>query len=143
MPQAPLRPPIIILIAISAIGPAALNIFIPSMPGLVAAFDTDYATVQLTLTLYLFGLAIAQLVFGPLADRFGRRPVLLAGLGLYCLGSLLAALAPTIEALIAARVLQAIGGCVGLVVARAVVRDRRASVGCSMAHLAGARGSMC
>ena len=65
------RPGLFILIAMSAIGPIALNIFIPSMPGLQAAFDTDYATVQLTLTFYLASLAVSQLVIGPVSDRFG------------------------------------------------------------------------
>ena len=112
-----------ILIAATALGPLSFNIFIPSMPGLQAAFATDYGTVQLVLTLYLVGLAGAQLVHGPLSDRFGRRPVMLAGLALHLAGSLACLLAPTIGLLIAGRVIQAVGGCVGLVVGRAVVRD--------------------
>src|SRR3546814_18962513 len=63
-----------ILSAGTMLGPMALNIFIPSMPGMTAVFDTDYGTIQLTLTLYLAGLGIAQLFMGPLSDRFGRRP---------------------------------------------------------------------
>src|SRR3546814_5986534 len=86
------------------LGPMALNIFIPSMPGMTAVFDTDYGTIQLTLTLYLAGLGIAQLFMGPLSDRFGRRPVLLAGIGLFLAGSLAAALAQSITVLVAARV---------------------------------------
>lgn len=117
------RPSLGILIAVTALGPMALNIFIPSMPGLVAVFDTDYATIQLTLTLYLAGLAIAQLFMGPLSDRFGRRPVLLAGIALYLAGSLGAAFAQSISMLIVARVVQAVGGCAGLVLGRAIVRD--------------------
>src|SRR3546814_1440106 len=74
-----LPPSLGILIAVTMLGPMALNIFIPSMPGMTAVFDTDYGTIQLTLTLYLAGLGIAQLFMGPLSDRFGRRPVLLAG----------------------------------------------------------------
>jgi DHA1 family bicyclomycin/chloramphenicol resistance-like MFS transporter len=93
------------------------------MPGMTAVFGTDYGTIQLTLTLYLAGLAVAQLVMGPLSDRFGRRPVLLAGIGLFLAGSLAGALAQSIGMLIAARVVQAVGGCAGLVLGRAIVRD--------------------
>ncbi|MEQ8356493.1 MAG: multidrug effflux MFS transporter [Kiloniellaceae bacterium] len=118
-----LRPSLGILIAVTALGPMALNIFIPAMPGLVTVFNTDYGTIQLTLTLYLFGIAIAQLFMGPLSDRFGRRPVLLAGIAVFLLGSLAAALASSIALLIAARVVQAVGGCAGLVLGRAIVRD--------------------
>src|SRR3546814_10791232 len=75
------------------------------------------------LTLYLLGLGIAQLFMGPLSDRMGRRPVLLTGIALFLVGSLAAALAQTIEMLIVARVVQAIGGCAGLAVGRAIIRD--------------------
>ncbi len=112
-----------VLIAVTALGPLALNIFIPAMPGVAAVFATDYGTIQLTLTLYLFGVAVAQLFMGPLSDRFGRRPVLLAGIGLFLAGSLAAALATSVEQLILARVVQAVGGCAGLVLGRAIVRD--------------------
>ena len=117
------KPSLAILIAVTALGPMALQIFIPAMPGLVKVFATDYGTIQLTLTLYLFGLAGSQLLMGPLSDRFGRRPVLLSGIGLFLVGSLAAALADSIAMLIAARVLQAVGGCAGLVMGRAIVRD--------------------
>lgn len=117
------RPPIAILIAIAAIGPLALNIFVPSMPGMQQVFAVDYGTIQLTVTLYLFGTAIAQLFYGPLSDRFGRRPVLLAGLVLFLVSSLAAALATTITFLLIARTFQAVGGCAGLVLSRAIVRD--------------------
>ena len=119
----PRRPSLAILIALSAIGPLALNIFVPSMPGLQATFGISYSTAQLTLTLYLIGTAVCQLFYGPLSDRFGRRPVLLAGQGLFVIASLAAALAPTIEVLIAARTAQAIGGASGMVIGRAIVRD--------------------
>lgn len=117
------RPSLGILIAVTALGPLALNIFIPAMPGMTAVFGVDYGTIQLTLTLYLVGLAVAQLFMGPLSDRFGRRPVLLGGIGLFLAGSLAAALAPSIEALIVARIVQAVGGCAGIVLGRAIVRD--------------------
>lgn len=117
------KPPIAILIAASAIGPLALNIFIPSMPGLQYSLSADYATVQLTLTLYLIGLAVSQLLYGPLSDRYGRRPLLLGGLGLFVLASLACSFATSIEELILARILQAVGGCSGIVLGRAIVRD--------------------
>ena len=68
-----------LLIAITAVGPLSLNILTPAMPGLIVSFGADAGTVQLTLSLYLLGMAISQLVLGPLSDRFGRRPVMLAG----------------------------------------------------------------
>lgn len=123
MPESKKQPPIAILVAVSAIGPLALNIFMPSMPGLPEVFDTDYGTVQLTLSLYLTGLAVAQLFYGPLSDRFGRRPLLLGGLALFLIGTAAGYFSASIEMLIASRVLQAIGGCAGIVLTRAIVRD--------------------
>ncbi|MEQ9174241.1 MAG: MFS transporter, partial [Alphaproteobacteria bacterium] len=119
----PLRPSLAILVATTATGPLALNIFHPSMPGLVAVFDTSYAMVQLTLTLYLLAMAFSQLVYGPLADRYGRRITMLWGLGLYVAGSIMATVAPTLPLLLAGRVVQAAGGIAGMVIARAMVRD--------------------
>nr|WP_185961561.1 multidrug effflux MFS transporter [Telmatospirillum sp. J64-1] len=95
----------------------------PSMPGLQTAFSTDYGTVQLTLTLFLAGMAVAQLVHGPLSDRFGRRPVLLWGLALCLAASLAGAVAAGIGMLVLARVVQAVGGSAGMVVGRVILRD--------------------
>lgn len=117
------RPSLAVLIAISCVGPMALNVYVPSMPQIQADFGTDDATIQLTLSLYLVAVAVSQLIYGPLSDRHGRRPIVLLGLGLFVLGSALAAVSPNIETLIAARILQACGGSAGLVLARAVVRD--------------------
>lgn len=117
------QPPVWLLVAATATGPLALNLFVPSMPGLVATFGADHATVQLTLSLFLIGVAFGQLVYGPLSDRFGRRPVLLAGMGLYLAASMACAMAPGIGTLIIGRVAQAAGGCAGMVIARAIVRD--------------------
>jgi DHA1 family bicyclomycin/chloramphenicol resistance-like MFS transporter len=119
----PERPPYVILVAISAVGPLALNIFVPSMPGLQSEFGVSYGAVQLTLTLYIIGMALCQLVYGPLSDRFGRRPVLLGGMALFVVASIVATFATSIGMLIAARLLQAIGGASGLVLSRAIVRD--------------------
>ncbi|MBB4304071.1 DHA1 family bicyclomycin/chloramphenicol resistance-like MFS transporter [Rhodobium orientis] len=119
-----IRPPsLAILIAVSWINPLALNIFVPSMPGMIVALDTNAEVVQLTLSLYLGAVAIAQLVLGPLSDMFGRRPVVLAGMALFIVSSLICALAGSVEVLIAGRILQAAGGCAGIVLARSIVRD--------------------
>lgn len=120
---APLRPSYAILVAISAVGPLALNIFIPSLPGLQDEFGVSYGVAQLTLTLYLIGMAVCQLVYGPISDRVVRRPMLLLGLSLFVAASLAAALAPGIHVLIAARLAQAVGGSAGIVPGRAMVRD--------------------
>lgn len=119
----PRRPPYLILIAMSAVGPISLNIFVPSMPGLQATFGASTGAVQLTLTVYIASIALCQLLYGPLSDRFGRRPLVLAGLALYVAASLACALAPSLEFLIAARGLQAIGGASGMILSRAIVRD--------------------
>jgi len=111
------------LIAISAIGPMALNIFIPSMPGMMEVFDTSYATVQLALTLYLASLASAQLFVGPMADRWGRRPVALWGMVLSLIGTVICIFSPSIQVLIFGRVVQAIGACTGIVMSRTIIRD--------------------
>jgi MFS transporter, DHA1 family, multidrug resistance protein len=114
---------LVLLVAMTAIGPMALNILTPAVPGLVVTFGTDPASVQLTLSLYLLGLAASQLVMGPLSDRFGRRPVVLAGLTLAAVASVAALAATSIEALIVARIVQAIGASTGVVVGRAIIRD--------------------
>jgi MFS transporter, DHA1 family, multidrug resistance protein len=116
-------PSFAILVAVSAVGPLALNIFMPSLPGLQKTFGVTYGVVQLTLTLYLAGTAVCQLAYGPLSDRFGRRPLLLGGLAVFVVASIMAALASSIWMLIAARLLQAVGGAAGIVLARAMVRD--------------------
>ncbi|MSP83142.1 MAG: Bcr/CflA family efflux MFS transporter [Alphaproteobacteria bacterium] len=115
--------PLALLIAVSALGPATINIFIPSMPGVGRAFDVDYEAVQLSLTLYLIGIALGQLVYGPISDRHGRRPALIGGFAIYALGTVVCFFADGIWGLIVGRVIQSIGGCAGLVMARAIVRD--------------------
>lgn len=109
--------------AATSIGPTTLNILVPALPQLSQRLGSDAATLQLTVSLFLVGLACAQLVMGPLSDRFGRRPVLIAGLGLTATVSLLAIVVATVESLIAARILQAVGASTGIVVSRAIIRD--------------------
>ncbi len=117
------RPSVYLLVALSAVNPLAINIAMPSMPHMTEAFGTTYAMIQLMLSLYLATMALAQTVIGPLSDRFGRRPVLLGGMVVFVAGSVIALFAPTIEVLLAGRVLQGAGGCAGIVLARAIVRD--------------------
>jgi MFS transporter, DHA1 family, multidrug resistance protein len=113
----------ILLTAIVGVGALSIDMFLPSLPTIAAVFDTGAATAQLTVTLFLAGLAVSQLVWGPLSDRLGRRRVLLAGLTVYALAGAACAFVPGIRALIAARIVQALGAGSGPVIARAVVRD--------------------
>lgn len=112
-----------LLMAMTAVGPATLNMLVPALPGLIDSMATNTATVQLTLSLYLLSLAVAQLLIGPLSDRYGRRPVVLAGLTLAMLGSLAAIAITSIGALIAMRIVQAVGAATGIVMGRAIIRD--------------------
>lgn len=105
------------------LGPFTMQIVVPSLPAIARDLDASIATVQLTLTLYLVSVGIGQLVYGPLSDRFGRRPLLMGGLALYAAASLAAALAGGVVGLVVARILQAVGACAGVVLARAVIRD--------------------
>lgn len=127
MPSSPSQPTnslfYVALVTVTAIGPLALNMFMPSIPGLVLDLSTTAAMAQMTLALYLIGTAVSQLVYGPLSDRFGRRPVLLIGIVVFILASILCALATTIEMLVIARLLQSFGGAAGMVLTRAIVRD--------------------
>jgi MFS transporter, DHA1 family, multidrug resistance protein len=107
-----------------AIGPLAIDMYLPALPALQAEFGTSAARVQHTLSAYLLGLALGQLAFGPFADRYGRKPPLIAGLALFALASTGCALAGTIGDFVALRFMQALGGASGMVVIRAVIRDR-------------------
>jgi MFS transporter, DHA1 family, multidrug resistance protein len=109
-----------LLVAMSGMSSLSLNILVPAIPSLVAKFATEPANVQLTVSLYLMGLAFAQLVFGPLSDRFGRRPVVLAGLALASTAAIFAA---NIASLITARVAQSLGASTGQTIGRAIIRD--------------------
>lgn len=103
--------------------PLALNAFVPAMPDVAVALDADIAAIQLTFTFYLLTLAIGQLITGPLADYFGRRPVLLTGLSLHTVGSLFAASADNVDMLVIGRVLQALGGSTCMALVRAIILD--------------------
>ncbi len=113
----------VLLTGLVSFGPVSTDLYLPSLPALTRVFGADVAMVQLTLSVFIAGFAVAQLVYGPLSDRYGRRPVLIGGILVYVGGSLLCLFAPSIEALIAGRFLQALGACSGPVVGRAVVRD--------------------
>lgn len=115
--------PIITLMVLCALSQAAITMYQPSVPEMITALPADRNSVQLVLTVYLTAFTVALPFAGPLSDRFGRKPLLTIGVILFGLGSLGCALAPGVQALWAARVLQAVGGCTCVVVARAVVRD--------------------
>ena len=108
------------LVAFQAI---STDLYLASLPTMQRVFETDEARVQLTLSVFLLGSAVMQLAYGPISDRFGRRPVLRFAIALYVLASLACAFAPTIELLIVFRLLQAIGSCASVTLGRAVARD--------------------
>ena len=113
----------VLLTTLVALGPLSTDLYLPALPTLARVYATDAARVQLTLSVFLAGFACGQLFYGPLSDRFGRRPILLGGLFLYFIASLGCVLAGSIETLIAMRFVQALGACAGPVLGRAIVRD--------------------
>ena len=116
-------PPLWLLVLITFSGTLAMHMFVPALPAAARDLGASPGTMQLTITLYLLGLAFGQLIYGPISDRYGRRPVLIGGLLIYTAAGLAAALAPGADALIGARLMQALGGCAGLALGRAMVRD--------------------
>lgn len=114
---------IVLLAATSALGPAAMQILLPAIPVIRDSFVVTTEVAQLTLSLSMLAIALGTLVYGPMSDKYGRKPVMLAGLLVTLLGSILCYMAHSIEMLILSRFVQAFGGAVGLVLARAIVRD--------------------
>ncbi|MGA8920795.1 MAG: multidrug effflux MFS transporter [Pseudolabrys sp.] len=112
-----------LLAALSAIGPLTTDMYLPSLPDIAWQLDASTPQVQFTISAYLIGFAIGQIFYGPVSDRHGRKPVLLAAIALYCVASLVCALSTSIEMLIVARGVQALGGSGGIVLTRAIVRD--------------------
>lgn len=114
---------IVVLGALTAFAPLSIDMYLPALPTLEKVFTTDAAGVQLTLAVFFLGFALGQTFFGPILDRFGRKPPLYVSLTIYILSSVGCALAPSIEALAALRFVQAVGACAGVVSSRAMVRD--------------------
>lgn len=112
-----------IVAALSAFGPMAVDFYLPSFPAMAQAFATDVGSIQHSLSAYFIGLAIGQIIYGPLSDRFGRRIPMLIGVGLFTLTSLAIVWVSDLQSLIILRFIQALGGCAGMVVGRAITRD--------------------
>ncbi|HEY6754606.1 MAG TPA: multidrug effflux MFS transporter [Pseudolabrys sp.] len=112
-----------LLAALSAIGPLTTDMYLPSLPDIARQLSASTAQAQFTISAYLIGFAVGQIFYGPVSDRHGRKPVLIAAIALYCIASLACALSISIDMLIVARAFQALGGCGGIVLTRAIVRD--------------------
>ncbi len=115
--------PIYLLILVSTIQPMALNMYVPAMAAMQGDLSTTAALIQATLWAFLAATAFAQLVIGPLSDIYGRRPVLIGGALVFTFGTLVCIAAPNVEVLIAGRIIQGAGGCAGLALSRAIIRD--------------------
>ena len=114
---------LLLLVAMTGVAPISLYMLVPALPVLATTFGRDISIAQMTVSLFMVGIACSQLIMGPLSDKFGRRPVLLAGLGLMVVASMGCIFAETLPQLIAARFFQALGGASGMVVSRAIIRD--------------------
>ena len=117
------KAPLWLLAMVTIGGTLAMHMFIPALPDAARQLGSSNGQMQQTITVYIMGMALGQLIYGPMSDALGRRPVLLAGLSLYTVASLLAFIAPSTDMLIGARLLQALGGCAGLALGRAIARD--------------------
>jgi MFS transporter, DHA1 family, multidrug resistance protein len=113
----------LLLAMLTALGPLSMDMYLPSLPDIAHVLDAPVARTQLTISSYLVGFAAGQMIYGPLSDRYGRRPVLLAAVALYLASTLACAAAQSVDLLIAARLLQGISGSGAIVLARAIVRD--------------------
>jgi MFS transporter, DHA1 family, multidrug resistance protein len=112
-----------LLAALSAIGPLTTDMYLPSLPDIARQLSASTAQAQFTISAYLIGFAVGQIFYGPVSDRHGRKPILILAIALYCIASLACALSTSIDMLIVARAFQALGGCGGIVLTRAIVRD--------------------
>lgn len=119
----PFQVPLWLLVLVTLSGTMAMHIFVPALPVAGEALGASAASMQQTITLYIIGLALGQLIYGPVSDALGRRPALLLGLAIYLGAGLMALFAPSIEWLVTARLLQALGGAAGITLGRAIVRD--------------------
>ena len=113
----------VMLAVLISMGPLSTDMYLPSLPWIARDLGASDKGAQLTLSMFLVGFAIGQIVYGPISDTFGRKPVLLSGLGLFLAATLACAMSRSIELLIAARFCQAVGACAAVVLARAIVRD--------------------
>ncbi len=113
----------VVLGLLCATGPLAIDMFLPALPTIAGSLNSTIAAAQLTITAYFIAYGLAQMVYGPVADMVGRKPPLIAGLTLFAAGSIGCALAPDMNSLVAARVVQALGGAAAMVIPRAIIRD--------------------
>ncbi|MBA6413826.1 multidrug effflux MFS transporter [Parahaliea sp. F7430] len=114
---------LVLLAAMVSLGPLSIDMYLPAMPAMREALDTSVANIQLTLSAYLTGFAVFHLFCGPLADRFGRKPILIGGTAIFIIACIGCSLSTSVEQLIAFRLLQGLGACVGPTLSRAVTRD--------------------
>lgn len=131
---------VVLLTALVAIGPVSTDLYLPSLPLLGESLSANVSQTQLTLSIFIAGFAVGTLFYGPVSDRIGRRPTLLMGMVLFTGASFACAFAATIEQLIVLRFIEALGGCAGAVLSRAVVRDlfAREDAARVMSYMAGA-----
>ncbi len=115
---------ILILGSVAALGPFSIDMYLPGFSAIADDLNTDISNVALTLTSYFIGISVGQLIYGPILDRYGRKKPLLIGMGIYIISVLGCAAAPDVYSLIALRAIMALGGCVGMVASRAIIRDR-------------------
>lgn len=114
---------VLLLGALTAMDPLSIDMYLPAFPDIQKALGTTFSNIELSVSAFFVGMAFGQLIYGPLADRFGRRPPLIVGMSVYFFATIGCMLAPNIELFILLRLLQALGGCAGMVITRAVVRD--------------------
>jgi MFS transporter, DHA1 family, multidrug resistance protein len=113
----------LVLGMLSAVGPFAIDMYLPSFPAIAREFQVDVSAVQMSLMSFFLAVSVCQIVYGPLSDRFGRKPPLYFGLGLFVLAGIGCSFAPNVETLIAFRFLQGVGSCAAMVIPRAIIRD--------------------